>query len=171
MATTDPAAAAASAAAAALAPAAGIDSVTAVSTLCSIRWNRKDEQQHKWRLTWTDVAPSSSDTVVAVASDFDDDSCLYFKTATTFVICFVRGIMGGSGSKKLSKEDMDFLIDNTNFSKQQIKAWYKGFMVSHQRRVYIASTVSAAVSTHGKHHISTLDVAADNCSNKAEERC
>lgn len=36
--------------------------------------------------------------------------------------------MGGSGSKKLSKEDMTFLIDNTNFSKQQIKAWYKGFM-------------------------------------------
>lgn len=39
--------------------------------------------------------------------------------------------MGGSGSKKkLSKEDMDFLIDNTNFTKHQIKQWYKGFMVS-----------------------------------------
>jgi len=25
---------------------------------------------------------------------------------------------------------MTFLIDNTNFTKQQIKAWYKGFMVS-----------------------------------------
>jgi len=37
--------------------------------------------------------------------------------------------MGGGGSKKkLNKEDMDFLIDNTNFSKQQIKQWYKGFM-------------------------------------------
>jgi len=37
--------------------------------------------------------------------------------------------MGGGGSKKkLAKEDMDFLIDNTNFSKQQIKQWYKGFM-------------------------------------------
>jgi len=38
--------------------------------------------------------------------------------------------MGGKNSKKLSKEDMDFLIDNTNFTKEQIKAWYKGFMVS-----------------------------------------
>lgn len=38
--------------------------------------------------------------------------------------------MGGSGSKKLSKEDLSFLIDNTNFTKKQIKAWYKGFMVS-----------------------------------------
>ena len=38
--------------------------------------------------------------------------------------------MGGKSSKKLSKEDMDFLIDNTNFTKEQIKAWYKGFMVS-----------------------------------------
>jgi len=38
--------------------------------------------------------------------------------------------MGGKSSKKLSKEDMTFLIDNTNFTKQQIKAWYKGFMVS-----------------------------------------
>ena len=38
--------------------------------------------------------------------------------------------MGGGGSKKLSREDMDFLVDNTNFTKQQIKQWYKGFMVS-----------------------------------------
>jgi neurocalcin delta len=36
--------------------------------------------------------------------------------------------MGVAGSKKLPKEDMQFLIDNTNFTKQQIKAWYKGFM-------------------------------------------
>lgn len=37
--------------------------------------------------------------------------------------------MGGGGSKKkLSKEDLDFLLDNTNFNKQQIKQWYKGFM-------------------------------------------
>jgi len=35
-----------------------------------------------------------------------------------------------AGSKKLPKEDMQFLMDNTNFTKQQIKAWYKGFMVS-----------------------------------------
>ena len=39
-------------------------------------------------------------------------------------------MMGGSGSKKLSKEDLEFLIENTNFTKAQIKAWYKGFMVS-----------------------------------------
>jgi len=38
--------------------------------------------------------------------------------------------MGVAGSKKLPKEDMQFLMDNTNFTKQQIKAWYKGFMVS-----------------------------------------
>ena len=37
--------------------------------------------------------------------------------------------MGVAGSKKLPKEDMQFLIENTNFTKQQIKAWYKGFMV------------------------------------------
>jgi len=38
--------------------------------------------------------------------------------------------MGSAGSKKLPKEDMDFLMENTNFTKQQIKAWYSGFMVS-----------------------------------------
>ena len=39
--------------------------------------------------------------------------------------------MGGKGSKsKLPKEDMDFLVQNTNFSRSQIKQWYKGFMVS-----------------------------------------
>jgi len=39
--------------------------------------------------------------------------------------------MGGSGSKqKLSKEDLDFLMENTNFTKKQIKAWYSGFMVT-----------------------------------------
>ena len=39
--------------------------------------------------------------------------------------------MGSSGSKKLPKEDMDFLMENTNFTKQQIKAWYSGFMVNN----------------------------------------
>ena len=40
-------------------------------------------------------------------------------------------VMGGSGSKqKLSKEDLDFLMENTNFTKKQIKAWYSGFMVT-----------------------------------------
>ena len=37
--------------------------------------------------------------------------------------------MGHGGSKKLTKDDLAFLIDNTEFSKDQIKAWYKGFMV------------------------------------------
>ncbi|ESN97270.1 hypothetical protein HELRODRAFT_85703 [Helobdella robusta] len=36
--------------------------------------------------------------------------------------------MGHAHSKKLPKEDLDFLIQNTNFSEKQIKAWYKGFM-------------------------------------------
>lgn len=40
--------------------------------------------------------------------------------------------MGGAGSKKLPKEDMQFLMENTNFTKHQIKAWYKGFMVCMQ---------------------------------------
>jgi len=44
--------------------------------------------------------------------------------------------MGVAGSKKLPKEDMQFLMDNTNFTKQQIKAWYKGFMVSFAPRPY-----------------------------------
>jgi len=39
--------------------------------------------------------------------------------------------MGLHGSKtKLPKEDMKFLMENTTFTKKQIKAWYKGFMVS-----------------------------------------
>jgi Ca2+-binding EF-hand superfamily protein len=37
--------------------------------------------------------------------------------------------MGSSASKtKLPKEDLIFLMDNTNFTRKQIKAWYKGFM-------------------------------------------
>ena len=46
--------------------------------------------------------------------------------------------MGSSGSKKLPKEDMDFLMENTNFTKQQIKAWYSGFMVSRCHYYYYA---------------------------------
>ncbi|VDD97822.1 unnamed protein product, partial [Enterobius vermicularis] len=38
--------------------------------------------------------------------------------------------MGGSGSKgkKLPKDDLDFLIQNTNFTAAQIEEWYKGFI-------------------------------------------
>lgn len=36
--------------------------------------------------------------------------------------------MGGKSSKKLTKEDLTFLLNNTSFTKPQIKQWYKGFM-------------------------------------------
>jgi len=46
--------------------------------------------------------------------------------------------MGGSSSKqKLSKEDLDFLMENTNFTKKQIKAWYSGFMVTAHLLTYL----------------------------------
>jgi len=38
--------------------------------------------------------------------------------------------MGGKSSKKLTKEDLNFLLNNTSFTKPQIKQWYKGFMVT-----------------------------------------
>lgn len=38
--------------------------------------------------------------------------------------------MGCAGSStKLSKQDLSFLIENTEFTKQQIKSWYSGFIV------------------------------------------
>jgi len=37
--------------------------------------------------------------------------------------------MGCFGSKsKLLKQDMQFLLENTLFTKQQIEVWYKGFI-------------------------------------------
>ncbi|XP_069127574.1 neuronal calcium sensor 2-like [Argopecten irradians] len=33
-----------------------------------------------------------------------------------------------SSSKKLPKEDLEFLVNNTKFSKAEIKDWYRGFM-------------------------------------------
>ncbi|XP_064607476.1 neuronal calcium sensor 2-like [Liolophura sinensis] len=36
--------------------------------------------------------------------------------------------MGNKSSKKLSKDDIRFLVENTNFSKNEIKQWYVGFM-------------------------------------------
>ncbi|XP_041358046.1 neuronal calcium sensor 2-like [Gigantopelta aegis] len=37
--------------------------------------------------------------------------------------------MGNNNSgQKLLKEDIDFLVQNTNFCKSEIKQWYKGFM-------------------------------------------
>jgi len=52
--------------------------------------------------------------------------------------------MGGASSKqKLSREDLDFLMENTNFTKKQIKAWYSGFMVqtSHTHSLTYLLTV------------------------------
>ena len=56
--------------------------------------------------------------------------------------------MGVAGSKKLPKEDMQFLMDNTNFTKQQIKAWYKGFMVSHSllTAAWLFSTMTVTIT-------------------------
>ena len=36
----------------------------------------------------------------------------------------------GSSHPKLSKEDMEYLLENTSYTKKQIKEWYHGFMVS-----------------------------------------
>lgn len=45
--------------------------------------------------------------------------------------------MGLKGSKpKLSKEDLEFLKKNTNFTEEQIKEWYKGFVVSVSSEIY-----------------------------------
>jgi hypothetical protein len=35
-----------------------------------------------------------------------------------------------SSKKKLSKADLDFLQENTEFTKEQIIEWYEGFIVS-----------------------------------------
>ena len=35
-----------------------------------------------------------------------------------------------SKRKKLSKDDINFLLDSTSFDKKQIKEWYEGFIVS-----------------------------------------
>jgi len=35
-----------------------------------------------------------------------------------------------SSKKKLSKADLDFLQENTEFTKDQIIEWYEGFIVS-----------------------------------------
>lgn len=36
----------------------------------------------------------------------------------------------GNRQPKLSDEDLGMLLSKTNFTEQQIKQWYKGFMVS-----------------------------------------
>ena len=39
-----------------------------------------------------------------------------------------------SSKKKLSKADLEFLEENTEFTKDQIVEWYEGFIVSEQNR-------------------------------------
>lgn len=42
-----------------------------------------------------------------------------------------------SSSKKLPKEDLEFLVNNTKFTKMEIKDWYRGFMVSVSFRIQV----------------------------------
>jgi hypothetical protein len=39
-----------------------------------------------------------------------------------------------SSKKKLSKADLEFLQENTEFTKDQIMEWYEGFIVSIQKK-------------------------------------
>ncbi len=40
-----------------------------------------------------------------------------------------------SSKKKLSKSDLEFLEENTEFTKDQIIEWYEGFIVSRNKKV------------------------------------
>ena len=40
-----------------------------------------------------------------------------------------------SSKKKLSKADLEFLQDNTEFTKEQIVEWYEGFIVSISKQL------------------------------------
>ena len=51
--------------------------------------------------------------------------------------------MGNNNSgQKLLKEDIDFLVQNTNFCKSEIKQWYKGFMVGFRFTITVSVFVS-----------------------------
>jgi len=39
-----------------------------------------------------------------------------------------------SSKKKLSKSDLEFLEENTEFTKDQIIEWYEGFIVSRNKK-------------------------------------
>ena len=57
--------------------------------------------------------------------------------------------MGLKGSKpKLSKEDLEFLKKNTNFTEEQIKEWYKGFVVRFILSFFQPFTVPTDARTH-----------------------
>ena len=66
--------------------------------------------------------------------------------------------MGASASKKkkLTKEDLDFLLGNTNFTKKQIKQWYKGFMVSFLTGKSISNMFCSRTIRIAEIYISTL---------------
>lgn len=58
------------------------------------------------------------------------------KTCSSFLLSInkrrTKTIMGCvSSKKKLSKADLEFLEENTEFTKDQIMEWYEGFIVSH----------------------------------------
>lgn len=44
-----------------------------------------------------------------------------------------------SSKKKLSKADLEFLQDNTEFTKEQIIEWYEGFIVSTNKKFQFSS--------------------------------
>ena len=43
----------------------------------------------------------------------------------------------GNRPPKLSREDLNALLDKTCFTKTQIKQWYKGFMVSNSNSIHL----------------------------------
>lgn len=53
----------------------------------------------------------------------------------------------------LSKEDLRFLQENTKFNKDEIKQWYKGFMVSMYMCTYRYVAVHRAVCTFVIMHV------------------
>ena len=62
-------------------------------------------------------------------------SFLVFLTITILTRTTTSKIMGCvSTKKKLSKADLEFLEENTEFTKDQIIEWYEGFIVSTKRR-------------------------------------
>jgi len=47
---------------------------------------------------------------------------------------------------------MDFLMENTNFTKQQIKAWYSGFMVRTQLSSFVSTRASVRFNIYNFIH-------------------
>ena len=53
-----------------------------------------------------------------------------------------------SSKKKLTKADLEFLQENTKFTKDQIMEWYEGFIVSLTFRslIYVCQDVERKIS-------------------------